>query len=35
MTDAAETIANAITGLSFGLSFPQAFVLRRIFGSLS
>ena len=31
MTDAAEAIANSI----IGLSFTRAFVLRRIFGSLS
>ena len=31
MTDAAEVLENAI----IGLSFARAFVLRRIFGSLS
>ena len=35
MINAAEAIANAITGLFFGLSFTRAFVLRRIFRSLS
>ena len=35
MTDAAKAIANAITGMFFDLSFTRAFVLRRIFGSLS
>lgn len=35
MTDAAESLENAITGLFFGLSFTRAFVLRRILGRLS
>ena len=35
MTDAAEAIANDITGLFFGLSFTRAFVLHRIFRRLS
>ena len=35
MTDAAEAIANAITGLFFGMSFTRAFVLQHIFGRLS
>lgn len=35
MFDAAEAIANAITGMFFDLSFTRALVLQRIFGSLS
>ena len=35
MTDAIEALANSITGMLFGLSFARAFVLRRIFRSLS
>ena len=35
MTDSSEALANAITGLLFGLSFTRAFVLRRIFGRMS
>lgn len=35
MTDAAESLANAVIGMFFGMSFTRAFVLRRIFGRLS
>ena len=35
MTDAAEALENPITGMFFGLFFTRAFILRRIFRSLS
>ena len=35
MTDAAEALENAITGLLFGLFFTRPFILRRISGRLT